>query len=84
MRVMDAYTRHCFYMKQYVQHYERGDGNGAVGGPQQCRTDADVLRENHRFIRDEAEDAKNQDDWEVRASQKYYKKVLSSVSHCPS
>lgn len=76
MRVMDAYTRHRFYMQQYVQHYRPGDAK-----PQQPqgRTDADVLRENHKFIRDDEEDAKNQHDWEVRAAQKYYNKVASTA-----
>ena len=74
MRVMDAYTRHRFYMQQY-QHYNAG---GLKAKEPVGRTDADVLRENHRFIRDEAEDAKNQHDWEVRAAQKYYNKVTSA------
>jgi len=74
VRAMDAYTRHNWYINNYVLHY--GNKKDALGQPNAGRTDADVLRENHRFIRDEEEDSQNKSNWEVQFSLKYYKKLF--------
>ena len=50
--------------------------------PVQGVTDADILRQNHRFIRSEADDAVST--WERRLAKKYYDKCARPLPPPPA
>ncbi|CEL99790.1 unnamed protein product [Vitrella brassicaformis CCMP3155] len=73
---MDAYQRHQLLM--------RWVGGGAGGGGQQgsekrAKTDYDALRENHRFLRTEADDDGS---WEARQAKRYYDRLFKEYVIC--
>lgn len=63
---MGAYERHKRMMHDLATVYGGRGGGGAAEAQQQgpAKSDWEVLREQHRFIRSEADDAS--DSWEVR------------------
>jgi len=64
---LNAYERHVQQMRLY--------GRAPAPLPP-VRTDADVLRDNFRFIRDDKEDMRQPNNWEVGMARKYYNKLF--------
>ena len=77
---LDAYSRHKKFINDYVLSYgkERASRYLADKVPFVGKTDGDVLRENHRFIRSEADDDLSQ--WEKRMAKKYYDKLFKEYA----
>ena len=73
---MDAYSRHKKYINDYVLTLgeKRVQQYLADCQPQVGKTDHDVLRENHQFVRDPQHDDLSK--WEVRMAVKYYSKLF--------
>lgn len=70
---MDAYSRHVMMMNNYVLYYG-GDRAKNELEPRIVRRDADVLREEYRFIRSDTDGYDNT--WEKRLAKKYYEKLF--------
>ncbi|KAK3846137.1 MAG: folate-sensitive fragile site protein Fra10Ac1-domain-containing protein [Linnemannia gamsii] len=71
---MDAWTRHQHFIENYVKFY-----NDNLT-PQEAHgiTERDILRENHRFLRSEADDEDLT--WERRIAKKYYDKLFKEYA----
>eukprot|EP00742_Colponemidia_sp_Colp-10_P007230 GILJ01007770.1.p1 GENE.GILJ01007770.1~~GILJ01007770.1.p1 ORF type:complete len:239 (+),score=30.47 GILJ01007770.1:72-788(+) len=69
---MDAYSRHKDYMNNYVRYYGRGKDN-IFESKHPVRTDMDVIRQHHKFIRTEADETGT---WEATLAKKYYDKLF--------
>ncbi len=67
---MNAYERHKALMLDWQKYY-----GGRLLAPQQtAKSDADVLREQYRFIRAPEDDA--DESWEARLAKRYYAKLF--------
>ncbi|XP_071604802.1 protein FRA10AC1 homolog isoform X2 [Heliangelus exortis] len=70
---MDAYERHKKFVNDYILYY-----GGKIEDFQRSRandkTDLDVIRENHRFLWNEEDEADM--NWEKRLAKKYYDKLF--------
>ncbi|KAG0261799.1 hypothetical protein BGZ95_004154 [Linnemannia exigua] len=71
---MDAWTRHQHFIENYTKFY-----NGKPT-PQEDHgiTERDILQENHRFLRSEADDEDLT--WEKRIAKKYYDKLFKEYA----
>ena len=86
---LSAWDRH----KRYISSVQEFYGHRSAAAKEEyygkqprvklaeTRTDADVLREQHRFIRDVASDAASLS-WEVRLACKYYSKLVKEYTIC--
>ncbi|TPX60325.1 hypothetical protein PhCBS80983_g01854 [Powellomyces hirtus] len=68
---LTAYQRHKQMMTDYVKHYQ---SSVAARHQPVVKTDVDVLKEKHKFLRDESDEADNS--WESRVAKKYYDKLF--------
>lgn len=84
---LDPYSRHKKFVNDYILHYGVGRPKGwkpPLGAD--TKTDADILRENHRFIRTKADDGAGDDrvsavlSWEKRLAKKYYDKLFKEYA----
>ncbi|EFN56799.1 hypothetical protein CHLNCDRAFT_22127 [Chlorella variabilis] len=73
---MNAYERHKKMVHDLVAYYGGQAPQGGQAGP--AKTDYDLLLENFRFIRSEADDAG--DSWEVRLAKRYYSKLFKEYA----
>jgi len=74
---LDAYSRHKKLVNDYMMYY----GGQNKWKPLQHSygvTDADILRDNHRFIRSEAEN--DESTWEKRMAKKYYDRLFKEYA----
>ena len=69
---MDAWTRHQQLASDYVKYY--GGKWEHFRAPTTQRTDADILREAHRFVRTEEDDAAG--GYEQRMAKRYYDQLF--------
>ncbi|CAB5387946.1 unnamed protein product [Rhizophagus irregularis] len=74
-KVWDAYARHKKFMKDYVNFYGRERGVGQTSTSIETKTEFDILKENHKFLRTEDEEEEELS-WEQRVAKKYYDKLF--------
>ncbi|CAB4415134.1 unnamed protein product [Rhizophagus irregularis] len=72
---LDAYARHKKFMKDYVNFYGRERGVGQTSTSIETKTEFDILKENHKFLRTEDEEEEELS-WEQRVAKKYYDKLF--------
>ncbi|NXN72649.1 F10C1 protein, partial [Himantopus himantopus] len=70
---MDAYERHKKFVKDYILYYGGKIEDFRRSGAND-KTDLDVIRENHRFLWNEDDEADM--NWEKRLAKKYYDKLF--------
>ncbi|NWU91889.1 F10C1 protein, partial [Upupa epops] len=70
---MDAYERHKKFVKDYILYYGGKIEDFRRSG-ENDKTDLDVIRENHRFLWNEDDEADM--NWEKRLAKKYYDKLF--------
>uniref|UniRef100_A0A8B9IS60 FRA10A associated CGG repeat 1 n=1 Tax=Amazona collaria TaxID=241587 RepID=A0A8B9IS60_9PSIT len=70
---MDAYERHKKFVKDYILYYGGKIEDFRRSGAND-KTDLDVIRENHRFLWNEEDEADM--NWEKRLAKKYYDKLF--------
>jgi len=72
---LNAYDRHKRFVNDLVTYYRgtNATSNSDLTGPQ--RTDLDVLRDGHRFIRSDKDDDSTGQAWEVRLAKRYYDRL---------
>ncbi|XP_061315142.1 protein FRA10AC1 isoform X2 [Pezoporus flaviventris] len=70
---MDAYERHKKLVKDYILYYGGKIEDFRRSGAND-KTDLDVIRENHRFLWNEEDEADM--NWEKRLAKKYYDKLF--------
>ncbi|CDH49984.1 protein fra10ac1 homolog [Lichtheimia corymbifera JMRC:FSU:9682] len=81
LRGVDAYTRHKKLIRDYVLHYGRGAPPPKAQIPSSAKTEYDIIREHHRFVRSDDEDDEQQS-WEQRVAKKYYDKLFKEYAIC--
>ncbi|KAG2434917.1 hypothetical protein HYH02_012115 [Chlamydomonas schloesseri] len=79
---LNAADRHRKLVNDYLTYYARG-APGQPGGPpaeaaKSVRTDADALRDHHRFIRTEEDDGDHS--WEARLAKRYYDRLFKEYA----
>ncbi|KAJ3091613.1 hypothetical protein HK102_014099 [Quaeritorhiza haematococci] len=78
---LDAYQRHQKLVNDYLLHYG-GDQKRTDDDERRkaaWKTELDVLKEHHRFVRDEED---NEISWEARVAKKYYDKLFKEYALC--
>ncbi|KAI8143404.1 folate-sensitive fragile site protein Fra10Ac1-domain-containing protein [Fennellomyces sp. T-0311] len=75
---VDAYTRHKRLMRNYVLYYGKKPVNKPTGS---VKTEYDIIRENHKFIRSDDEDDEEAS-WEQRVAKKYYDTLFKEYALC--
>ncbi|XP_072851423.2 protein FRA10AC1 homolog [Pogona vitticeps] len=70
---MDAYARHKKFVNDYILYYGGNKEDFRRSGVND-KTDLDIVRENHRFLWREEDEADM--NWEKRLSKKYYDKLF--------
>ncbi|RUS15858.1 folate-sensitive fragile site protein Fra10Ac1-domain-containing protein [Endogone sp. FLAS-F59071] len=77
----DAYTRHKKLINDYILFYGRDPSKSSSEIADTVKTELDVLKENHKFIRDPDEDESSAT-WEQRVAKKYYNKLFKEYAIC--
>ncbi|CAG8620590.1 9605_t:CDS:2 [Paraglomus occultum] len=72
LKGLDAYARHKKFMRDYVHFY--GNRTTTSTAYTVSKTELDILKENHKFLRT-ADDDENMS-WEQRVAKKYYDKLF--------
>ncbi|KAI8098290.1 folate-sensitive fragile site protein Fra10Ac1-domain-containing protein [Gilbertella persicaria] len=72
----DAYSRHKQLMQEYLK---RKTEPKAAYVPPTYKTQKDILRENHKFVRSELDDNTT---WEERVAKKYYDRLFKEYAIC--
>ncbi|KAI9269185.1 folate-sensitive fragile site protein Fra10Ac1-domain-containing protein [Phascolomyces articulosus] len=75
---VDAYTRHKRLIQNYVLHYGKKPETTPKGP---IRTEYDIIRDNHKFIRSDDEDDEEAT-WEQRVAKKYYDTLFKEYALC--
>lgn len=77
-----AWDRHKAYVSRYLQVYERDGGKARQSRlDSKARNDWDVLKERHRFLRDEEEGEKGQGTmYENEVARRYYKHLFKEYA----
>ncbi|PNW80941.1 hypothetical protein CHLRE_07g336250v5 [Chlamydomonas reinhardtii] len=79
---LNAADRHRKLVNDYLTYYARGvpgqPGGPPAGEAKAVRTDADALREHHRFIRTEEDDGDH--GWEARLAKRYYDRLFKEYA----
>ncbi|CAG8466551.1 5500_t:CDS:2 [Ambispora leptoticha] len=74
LKGLDAFTRHKKFINDYVRFYGRKHEATTLDSTE-TKTEFDILKENHKFLRSEAEDEQELT-WEQRVAKKYYDKLF--------
>lgn len=72
MLSLDAYARHKKFINDYLMYYG-GSISDFQRDTSRDKTDFDVIRENHKFLWDDDDDATS---WEKRLAKRYYDKLF--------
>ncbi|RIA95414.1 folate-sensitive fragile site protein Fra10Ac1-domain-containing protein [Glomus cerebriforme] len=72
---LDAYARHKKFMRDYVNFYGRNRKIAQTSTCVETKTEFDILKENHKFLRTEEEEEEELS-WEQRVAKKYYDKLF--------
>lgn len=75
---LDAYTRHKKLINEYVLCY-RGCTEKLKRDTLNCKTDHDVIRENHRFLWEEEDEANT---WGQHLAKSYYDRLFKEYCLC--
>ncbi|KAE9414916.1 hypothetical protein Angca_002793, partial [Angiostrongylus cantonensis] len=75
MMVMDAYSRHKELINLYYLSYP-GATNIMKRDTSKDKTDYDVLKDNHKFLWSDSDEASLPTSWEARMAKKYYDKLF--------
>ncbi|GLC41653.1 hypothetical protein PLESTB_000692600 [Pleodorina starrii] len=75
---MTAAERHKKLVNDYLTYYARGSDDSSAKESAPIRTDADALREHHRFIRSDADD--DHGGWEARLAKRYYDRLFKEYA----
>ncbi|XP_055946434.1 protein FRA10AC1-like [Argiope bruennichi] len=75
---LDAYTRHKKLINDYVLCY-RGATGKLRRDTSNYKTDSDIIRENHRFLWEEEDEAKT---WGEQLAKKYYDRLFKEYCLC--
>uniref|UniRef100_A0A1I7XU11 Protein FRA10AC1 homolog n=1 Tax=Heterorhabditis bacteriophora TaxID=37862 RepID=A0A1I7XU11_HETBA len=78
LMAMDAYSRHKEMINLYYLSYP-GATKLLQIDTSNDRTDHDVLRDNHKFLWSEKEEAAASSNWETRMAKKYYDKLFKEA-----
>lgn len=73
---VDAYTRHKQLIHAYLSFYRGIKPNNI---PEDYRTERDVIKDNHKFVRSNSEET---DSWEQRVAKKYYDTLFKEYAIC--
>nr|CAG8434013.1 9065_t:CDS:2 [Entrophospora candida] len=78
LKGLDAYARHKKFMKDYVYFYGKvkPEPTSTSSSTNIFKTEFDILKENHKFIRDDEEENEEKLSWEQRIAKKYYDKLF--------
>ncbi|CAH1765154.1 15116_t:CDS:2 [Entrophospora sp. SA101] len=78
LKGLDAYARHKKFMKDYVYFYGKvkPEPTSTSSSTNIFKTEFDILKENHKFIRDDEEEDEEKLSWEQRIAKKYYDKLF--------
>ncbi|OAD73564.1 hypothetical protein PHYBLDRAFT_181581 [Phycomyces blakesleeanus NRRL 1555(-)] len=76
LRGVDAYTRHKKLIRDYTLFYNHQIPKNEV----KYKTEIEIIRENHKFIRNQDEDEAEDAPWEQRAAKKYYDKLFKEYA----
>ncbi|XP_076822771.1 protein FRA10AC1 homolog [Clavelina lepadiformis] len=76
---MDAYARHKKFVNDYL-HLYGGKHSDFKRDSSRDRTDYDVIRENHKFLWDDEQDADL--GWERKLAKKYWNKLYKEYTIC--
>lgn len=71
-----AYERHCTLLSWLPS---RGENGGHVTQAARVKTDLELLKENHRFLRSDADDDSS---WEARLAKRYYDRLFKEYVLC--
>lgn len=75
---LDAYTRHKKLINEYVLCY-RGATEKIKRNASNCKTDSDIIRENHRFLWEEEDEATT---WGQKLAKTYYDRLFKEYCLC--
>ncbi|KAJ3393021.1 hypothetical protein HDU84_002961 [Entophlyctis sp. JEL0112] len=78
--VPSSLRKHIKFVNEYVKFY---DGPNALALAQPAAvSELDILKKNHKFLRDDDEDSDNRDyaSWEMRIAKKYYDKLFKEFA----
>ncbi|KAG0740787.1 hypothetical protein G6F61_010738 [Rhizopus arrhizus] len=76
LKGVDAYTRHKKLIHNYLSFYR---GSVPTNVPEEYKTERDVIRDNHKFVRSSNEEAET---WEQRVAKKYYDTLFKEYAIC--
>ncbi|KAI8367621.1 folate-sensitive fragile site protein Fra10Ac1-domain-containing protein [Radiomyces spectabilis] len=76
---VDAYTRHKKLIKDYVLFYNQ---KAPSTTPANYRSEHDIIREHHKFIRSDDDDTTEEPSWEQRVAKKYYDQLFKEYAIC--
>ncbi|KAJ3327942.1 hypothetical protein HDU76_010862 [Blyttiomyces sp. JEL0837] len=73
---LDAFQRHKKFVNDYLYFYGKDKGNGGVNAANNVhgKSEVQILKEHHKFLRDEDEDSE-ESSWEQRVAKRYYDKL---------
>ncbi|CAG8630082.1 149_t:CDS:2 [Ambispora gerdemannii] len=75
LKGLDAFARHKKFINDYVRFYGGKRREATTLDSTETKTEFDILKENHKFLRSEAEDEQELT-WEQRVAKKYYDKLF--------
>ena len=76
-------TRHRLFIQNYAHHYGGAGMQDIINSQRNFKTDWDVLREEHQFLRDTSEDTEEGKaalSWEKKMAKKYYDKLFKEYA----
>ncbi|KAJ3416930.1 hypothetical protein HDV05_007988 [Chytridiales sp. JEL 0842] len=79
LTTLNAYERHIKFVNDYMFHYQPSsflDAQKKREASAQGKSEVEILKEHHTFLRDEDEDQDEQESWEKRLAKKYYDKLF--------
>lgn len=70
LKSLNDQERHDYILKTFILNQK------SSADQRKHKRDIDVIREHHRFLWDDEDDAANQDSWEIRLAKRYYDKLF--------
>ncbi|KAI8970438.1 folate-sensitive fragile site protein Fra10Ac1-domain-containing protein [Mycotypha africana] len=78
LQTESAFSRHEFLMREYLNRRKNGPKKYV---PSSYKTERDIIRENHKFVRSDSED-EDELSWEERVAKKYYDRLFKEYAIC--
>ncbi|KAJ3201684.1 hypothetical protein HDU67_001139, partial [Dinochytrium kinnereticum] len=75
---LTAYQKHKLFVNDYMLFYGKDRAKEAIRAAKEAhgKSEAQILKEHHRFLRDEESEEGEEDTWEKRLAKKYYDKLF--------